>query len=215
MNVAELADRDGASDAFSKDSEIPSEARFGQLGAKDAASLAGEDTAEEIDVTFAHPDKSSRQCTSAGSSSEGICQDQPGPYVIIHDCTYVSETSAVPPEEDVVTVVRVGTVVEVEEVVQQSQAKVRGRIASPPGWISLLDVATGYRWACRVEDRALLHKPAVLDTSLAGLQQFAPATPRASVMVAPPSSDRIGTVCRKPRAKAVHRRSPQPKVGWA
>ena len=43
MNVAELADRDGASDAFSKDSEIPSEARFGQLGAKDAASLAGED----------------------------------------------------------------------------------------------------------------------------------------------------------------------------
>ncbi|CAE6958157.1 unnamed protein product [Symbiodinium sp. CCMP2592] len=216
--------RDGSqSEAFSKDSEIVSEVRFGQLGAKDAASLAGEDTAEEMEVTFSEKSRPSRQCASAGSSSEeswakpkaasvttaGTCQDQPGRYVIIHDSTFVSETPAVPREEDVVTIVRAGTTVEVVEVLrEESQTRVRGRITFPQGWISLLDVASGYRWACRVEDRSRVQKPVpALDTSQGG----APTTPRASVMVAPPSSDRIGTVFRKPRAKTMHRRN-QPKA---
>ena len=138
---------------------------------------------------------------------------------------------------------------------------------SAPGWISLLDLATGYRWACRVKARldgpavtsqecsegycnylasitsrgksywkshvvssslwqgcvASIRKPSSLDTPAAHLhvneectagrhqegtiaascQQTllskggphsfaAPSTPRASVMVLPPSSDRIG-----------------------
>eukprot|EP00439_Symbiodinium_sp_Y106_P022133 s5319_g2.t1 len=102
-----------------------------------------------------------------------------------------------------------GKKVEVVEVLrEESQTRVRGRITFPPGWISLLDVASGYRWACRVEDRSRVQKPVpALDTSQGG----APTTPRASVMVAPPSSDRIGTVFRKPRAKTMHRRN-QPKA---
>lgn len=44
-----------------------------------------------------------------------------------------------------------GSVVRIEEVVEDEVARrVRARVAHPPGWISLLDLDTGDRWAKRV-----------------------------------------------------------------
>mmetsp|Transcript_11688 Transcript_11688/g.22239 ORF Transcript_11688/g.22239 Transcript_11688/m.22239 type:complete len:284 (+) Transcript_11688:45-896(+) len=208
----------GGSETFSKTSD--GQSVQSQLGAKDAASLAGEETSEEwMEVTFAKPsEKSSRQCTSAGSSSEEssakredmVLQDRPGQYVVIHDSTFVSASPGLPTDEDVVEFIRAGTVVEVVEVLRNPDSKrVRGQISAPPGWISLLDLDSGYRWACRVE-ACVEHKVsnASQETSLVG----APTTPRATLFLSPASCDRVGTVCRKPRAKTMHRRNPQPKV---
>eukprot|EP00913_Durusdinium_trenchii_P013905 g13054.t1 len=99
--------------------------------------------------------------------------------------------------EDGISYIRAGTIVEVVEV--SGQNPVRGRLVSPPGWISLLDPESSHRWACRVEADGEQGLESKVEADLV-------PTPRASVVITPASRENIGKVYRKPRAKARHRR---------
>lgn len=75
--------------------------------------------------------------------------DRPGPYVVIHDKTGVTPTQNIS-SEDIVGQLPYGTVVNVLEVVTLAACRrVRGRLESPAGWVSLLDTDTGRRWAVK------------------------------------------------------------------
>jgi len=74
--------------------------------------------------------------------------DSPGTYAVLHDRTKVAATAAL--SDSWLAELPKGTLVEVSEVVCREQDKrVRGRLESPAGWISLLNTETGYRWAER------------------------------------------------------------------
>lgn len=74
--------------------------------------------------------------------------DSPGVYTILHDHTKVASTREL--TEDWVAELSKGTVVRVVEVISSPAVKrVRGRLENPTGWISLLNVETGYRWAAK------------------------------------------------------------------
>jgi len=76
--------------------------------------------------------------------------DSPGTYVIIHDQTAVTPTEAIGESEGIVSKLSAGSIVKVLQVVNKMGAhRVRGRIESPAGWISLLDTDGGLRWAVK------------------------------------------------------------------
>jgi len=67
-------------------------------------------------------------------------------YEILHDNAVVRSGAAT--TAPVVARLREGEVVRVVEVeIVESEARVRGRLVDPVGWISLLDLQNGYRWA--------------------------------------------------------------------
>jgi len=74
--------------------------------------------------------------------------DSPGRYTIVHDRTKVASTLELS-EKFVAELARGATVNVLEVVNLPKESRVRGRLESPVGWISLLNVATGYRWAKR------------------------------------------------------------------
>ncbi|CAE8597118.1 unnamed protein product, partial [Polarella glacialis] len=91
-------------------------------------------------------------------------QDGPGLYAIIHEGTFLSGSVAVPADKDVLQILPAGTEVWVLEVVlREEESRVRGRIGSPAGWISLLDTKTGYRWAERRAPAAPAAKSEVIE----------------------------------------------------
>ncbi|CAL1128418.1 unnamed protein product [Cladocopium goreaui] len=154
-------------------------------------SALDEDLAEELmSVTFAKPFQKTRFHSTSEESTDG-----PGQYVVIKDTGFASETADFPGSQDGMAYIRAGAIVEVVEVGGQKPDRLQGRILSPPGWISLLDTESGYRWACKVE------------VGGEHVESKAPSTPRASLVVLPASHDKISTVCRKPRPKAIHRRA--------
>lgn len=72
-------------------------------------------------------------------------EDKPGIYEILYDAVVKSGAVITSPE---VARVRKGELVNVVEVeIVESEARVRGRLEEPPGWISLLDLQSNYRWA--------------------------------------------------------------------
>eukprot|EP00435_Cladocopium_sp_Y103_P058963 s1053_g20.t3 len=154
-------------------------------------SALDEDLAEELmSVTFAKPFQKTRFHSTSEESTDG-----PGQYVVIKDTGFDSETADFPGSQDGMAYIRAGAIVEVVEVGGQKPDRLQGRILAPPGWISLLDTESGYRWACKVE------------VGGEHVESKAPSTPRASLVVLPASHDKISTVCRKPRPKAIHRRA--------
>lgn len=86
------------------------------------------------------------------ASDEGTyraSEDAPGRYVINQDPTYVSPSSVVPMYDDEITdELRTGEVVSVLEV-RRTEDRVRARIKDPPGWISLVNLESGVRFATR------------------------------------------------------------------
>jgi len=85
---------------------------------------------------------------STGTASKQVSQDAPGEYVISIDQTGVTPTVQLDAERPPSAMLDVGTVVKVLEVVHLPDLKrVRGRISSPAGWITLLHTETGKRWA--------------------------------------------------------------------
>lgn len=75
-------------------------------------------------------------------------EDGPGPYVILHHEALVSPTAARSSEAAVIGKLPAGVFVHVLEVLHLPESgRLRGRIEHPSGWISLLDMETGYRWA--------------------------------------------------------------------
>lgn len=74
--------------------------------------------------------------------------DAPGAYVISHQDTLVSSSVRRSGESEAIGCLVSGTFVNVLEVVHLPDShRVRARIEHPPGWISLLNTETGYRWA--------------------------------------------------------------------
>lgn len=74
--------------------------------------------------------------------------DYPGVYTILHDGTKVAPTREL--SDTIVAELKKGEAVRVLEVVSSpALRRVRGRLEKPPGWISLLNTETGYRWAAR------------------------------------------------------------------
>lgn len=71
---------------------------------------------------------------------------RPGMYEIVHDNATVR--SAAVTSSPVVAKLREGEMVKVVEVeTVESEARVRGRLEEPVGWISLMDLQDGFRWA--------------------------------------------------------------------
>lgn len=80
--------------------------------------------------------------------------DGPGEYIITAD-TFVTKT--IERESEHVADVDHGTQVRVLEVMPHSpEHRVRARIQSPPGWISIANLKDGHRWAERVAQREAL-----------------------------------------------------------
>eukprot|EP00933_Yihiella_yeosuensis_P035326 TRINITY_DN2885_c0_g1_i1.p1 TRINITY_DN2885_c0_g1~~TRINITY_DN2885_c0_g1_i1.p1 ORF type:complete len:176 (+),score=32.59 TRINITY_DN2885_c0_g1_i1:343-870(+) len=161
--------------------------------------------------------------------------DEPGWYTVVHDRTFVSTDVAVPADEDIFGVLCEGSKVKVLEVVRRDQDKrVRGRIESPAGWISLLDTENGYRWAVGMRSVGSRKAPSYHswdpsnsdevsnlfnsldfqlrnDTTAAVLKEEhpeasrTPRTPRTSIVLKPATNEHVGTICRKPRPKAAAR----------
>lgn len=75
-------------------------------------------------------------------------EGDPGTYTIEVDGTAVTEAASVDSSD--VTKLPVGTVVEVVEVAVQKE-RIRGRIVEPAGWISLVKLSSGQRWAAKVK----------------------------------------------------------------
>lgn len=78
-------------------------------------------------------------------------EDSPGMYVITHNNTFVSENATIPSSElEVTHRLEEGCVIRVLEVVENpEQNRIRARIQNPPGWISLMDIQKGHRWAMK------------------------------------------------------------------
>jgi len=78
--------------------------------------------------------------------------DGPGLYIIIHDDTAVTPTEAVAADA-ILTKLPARTVVRVTQVSRNMAAnRVRGKLENPMGWISLLDMESGLRWAIQHAD---------------------------------------------------------------
>merc|ERR1711988_1429277 len=77
--------------------------------------------------------------------------DRPGTYTILH-YTMMSKGESL--KSDGTIKLQTGAQVSVAEVkLITAERLIRARIADPPGWISLENLDTGFRWAERVEDR--------------------------------------------------------------
>merc|ERR1712032_968535 len=75
--------------------------------------------------------------------------DAPGRYVISQDPTYVSASSVVPQYDDEIEEeLHAGEHVVVLEV-RRMEGRLRARIKDPPGWISIVNLETGIRFATR------------------------------------------------------------------
>lgn len=75
--------------------------------------------------------------------------DAPGSYQILHDGAVLSDGTST--KSTAIGSVGEGTIVDiVKVVVLRDEDRVRGRVKSPNGWISLLWISQGYRWADRV-----------------------------------------------------------------
>lgn len=80
--------------------------------------------------------------------------DTPGPYIISNTAFVSPHCDLLCPNDDtLVAVLPPGTPVEVLEIERRlNLQRLRARIEQPPGWISLLNLETGMRWAVRKAD---------------------------------------------------------------
>lgn len=77
-----------------------------------------------------------------------VCVDGAGRYQIEFEGTDVTETLSLIGAGASLKKLRAGSLVEVVEVVSlPEEDRVRGRIVTPAGWISLLQMSSGFRWA--------------------------------------------------------------------
>lgn len=80
--------------------------------------------------------------------------DSPGPYIISNTAFVSPHCDLLCPNDDtLVAVLPPSTPVEVLEIERRpNHQRLRARIEMPPGWISLLNLETGMRWAIRKAD---------------------------------------------------------------
>jgi len=92
-----------------------------------------------------------RQASAAGAARSEQKRDRPGPYTVI-------KTAGVMPTMEtakgsVIHQVSIGDEIQVLEVIHnEAERRVRARLEHPPGWISLLNMDNGTRWAVHKDD---------------------------------------------------------------
>eukprot|EP00929_Paragymnodinium_shiwhaense_P028977 TRINITY_DN16709_c0_g1_i1.p1 TRINITY_DN16709_c0_g1~~TRINITY_DN16709_c0_g1_i1.p1 ORF type:complete len:1261 (+),score=294.99 TRINITY_DN16709_c0_g1_i1:96-3878(+) len=99
-------------------------------------------------------EQAAAQAAASPANGSGIAsttaEDAPGTYIITHPDTGV--LARVDASNEVIATIAKGSKVEILEVVKlPALQRIRGRLADPAGWISLMDTSDGYRWA--VADR--------------------------------------------------------------
>lgn len=76
--------------------------------------------------------------------------ERPGFYIVIHEGTRVGASFQLASKGETIASLKAGTIVEVAEVSELVEEKrMRGRLVSPAGWISLRNTQSGQRWAIR------------------------------------------------------------------
>mmetsp|Transcript_29565 Transcript_29565/g.53718 ORF Transcript_29565/g.53718 Transcript_29565/m.53718 type:complete len:1185 (+) Transcript_29565:95-3649(+) len=107
--------------------------------------------AEALEEAPEHPGSATTKTLDSGGLDEA--QDAPGIYAIVRPAAVVP-TVHMSGTKEIHISLKAGDIVEVLEVVRHdTENRLRGRIANPPGWISLLDLEDSYRWAERQEGR--------------------------------------------------------------
>lgn len=107
--------------------------------------VRAEERVEYLERVIFEVEKKKQQRPS-GRRQEPI--DSPGAYTILHDRTKVAPAKEL--SDQWVAELGKGTSVRIVEVISMPGIKrVRGRLESPAGWISLLNTETGYRWAAK------------------------------------------------------------------
>lgn len=105
---------------------------------------------ESVEAPGEGPDATS---PSSLKGQEDLGKDRPGVYAVLRRAAVVP-TVHMSGTKEIRVELKAGDLVEVVEVVRNpGEARIRGRIANPPGWISLLDLEDGHRWAERQEGR--------------------------------------------------------------
>lgn len=86
----------------------------------------------------------------APSSPQDELSERPGIYAILRSAAVVPTVHL---QNRAHVMLRAGDLVEVTEVVyNKDEMRLRGRTVNPPGWINILDLDDGHRWAERQED---------------------------------------------------------------
>lgn len=89
-----------------------------------------------------------RKRKGSAQGAQGSQAEGPGTYTVQYDQTKVSSTLEL--SNQIVGTLSKGAKIEIVEVVERPQDKrIRGRLTSPAGWISLVNTESGYRWAER------------------------------------------------------------------
>ncbi|CAJ1370400.1 unnamed protein product [Effrenium voratum] len=108
---------------------------------------------EEASAARVGDDGSMLPVSSEAPFPQAASYDRPGIYAIIRRAAVVP-TVHLSGTKEISCVLKAGDLVEVLEVAQNpGEQRVRGRIANPPGWISLMDLEDGHCWAERQEGR--------------------------------------------------------------
>jgi len=95
----------------------------------------------------------SNLCKAECWKTKELTEDGPGQYVIAHDKAAVTADADVSACSPTLACLARGTHVSVVEVRQfHTGGRLRARISSPSGWISLAHVENNYRWAYRQDD---------------------------------------------------------------
>jgi len=93
----------------------------------------------------------SKTAASSGGDASGVRKDRPGAYVVLVEAGVT--TNITPSPDTVIAKLKVGDRIDIEEVVvQEEEQRIRARVAQPSGWISLLNMKSGKRWAAPVEE---------------------------------------------------------------
>lgn len=109
--------------------------------------------AEAVEEVGDSPDTAMATTVATSPAAEDSFKDRPGIYVLLKRAAVVP-TVHMSGTKEIRVELKAGDMVEVLEVVQNpGEQRIRGRTAQPPGWISLLDLEDGHRWARRCEGR--------------------------------------------------------------
>lgn len=148
----DLTGKLGAESVCSAESGVPSPASAAESGVPSPALVSGGLEGAQDPGANAVP---------LPDSGDGSREDAPGLYQLLH-FAHVKETKS--RESKDVARVEVDDIVQVVEIVMvEEEDRLRGRIAEPAGWISLVNTCTGDRWATPLGDSQPKTQPSASD----------------------------------------------------
>ena len=119
------------------------------------------------------------------SNPQDLQEDAPGLYMLKRIAFVTEKCENINPEEDdIIDELDEGRMVRVEEIAAlPHQLRVRARLAHPPGWITLVNMETGRRWAMKA-DETLPEQPGLYEL-------LAPVTVSPSAPLLMPNDEQV------------------------